>query len=119
MLLERLGMLYRGANRYTEAVDDIPADSCKWIRPPVRARRSRSSKPGAWPKTRTRRTEEADAALKKFPKDRMVKLAHASLLADMGKTMRRVAELRALLDGEKRPRNASGHRPDVRKGQAL
>jgi len=43
---------------------------------------------------------EADAALKKFPNDRMVKLAHASLLADMGKTDDAVAELRTLLTGD-------------------
>ncbi|HVP47401.1 MAG TPA: tetratricopeptide repeat protein, partial [Bryobacteraceae bacterium] len=45
--------------------------------------------------------EEADAALKKYPKERMVKLAHASLQADLGKVDEAVAELRALLNGEK------------------
>jgi tetratricopeptide (TPR) repeat protein len=45
--------------------------------------------------------EEAAAAVKKFPKDRTVKLAHASLLSDLGKTDEAVAELRALMDGEK------------------
>jgi len=45
--------------------------------------------------------EEAAAAGKKFPKDRMVKLTHASLLSDLGKTDEAAAELRTLLDGER------------------
>src|SRR5450432_3621283 len=41
--------------------------------------------------------KEADAALKKYPKDRVVLLTHASLLADMGKVDEAAAEVKARL----------------------
>ena len=93
-------MLYRNAGRYSEAVEafrQIPqVDSGAAPRASVEII-------DTWrmAKDLNKAQEEATAALKKFPKDRMVKLAHASLLADMGKIDEAVAELRALLDGEK------------------
>lgn len=100
MLLERLGGIYRNANRYTDAVETF--------------RQLPQLDPGAGPRTAVeiidtwrqakdlnKAQEESSAALKKFPKDRMVKLAHASLLSDMGKIDEAVAELHALLDGDK------------------
>jgi tetratricopeptide (TPR) repeat protein len=45
--------------------------------------------------------QEADAAVKKFPKDRTVVTVHASLLADSGKTDQAVAELRGLMGGQR------------------
>ena len=100
MLLERLGGIYRNANRFSEAVEpfrQIPQLD------PAAAPRASVEIIDTWraAKELNKAKEEADAALKKFPKDRMVKLAHASLLADLGKTDEAVAELRALLDGEK------------------
>src|SRR3989442_5614601 len=44
---------------------------------------------------------EAEAAVKKYPKDRVVKVVRASLLADMGKVDEAAAEIRGLLTGEK------------------
>jgi tetratricopeptide (TPR) repeat protein len=44
---------------------------------------------------------ESEAALKKYPKDRLVKITHASLLADMGKVDQGAAEIKTLLTGEK------------------
>ncbi len=42
---------------------------------------------------------ESDAAIKKFPNDRMVRIATASLNADMGKTDVAVADIRKMMDG--------------------
>ena len=44
--------------------------------------------------------EEADAAAKKFPNDREVRLSRASLLAEMGKTDAAVADVKKLIDGK-------------------
>jgi len=44
--------------------------------------------------------EEADAAIKKFPNDREVRVSRASLLAEMGKTDAAVADVKKLLDGK-------------------
>jgi len=44
--------------------------------------------------------EEADAAAKKFPNDREVRLSRASLLAEMGKTDAAVADVKKLVDGK-------------------
>ncbi len=43
---------------------------------------------------------EADAGIKKFPKDRIVSDTRASVLSDMGKTDAAVAEARRLTDGK-------------------
>ena len=44
--------------------------------------------------------EEADAAIKKFPNDREVRVERASLLAEMGKTDAAVSDVKKLLDGK-------------------
>ena len=44
--------------------------------------------------------DEADAAIKKFPNDREVRVGRASLLAEMGKTDAAVADVKKLLDGK-------------------
>ena len=44
--------------------------------------------------------KEADAALKKYPNERMVQLTHASLLADLGKIDEAAAEVRGLMKGQ-------------------
>jgi tetratricopeptide (TPR) repeat protein len=43
---------------------------------------------------------EADAALKKYPEDRTLRVARASLLADMGQTDAAAAEIKKLIDGK-------------------
>jgi tetratricopeptide (TPR) repeat protein len=45
--------------------------------------------------------KEADAAIKKFPDDRGLKAEHATILADQGKVDQGVAEMRALLKGDR------------------
>jgi tetratricopeptide (TPR) repeat protein len=44
--------------------------------------------------------EEADAAIKKYPNDREVRVGRASLLAEMGKTDAAVADVKKLLGGK-------------------
>ena len=44
--------------------------------------------------------EEADAATRKYPDDRIVRISRASLLADMGKYDEAVGETKKLLDGK-------------------
>src|SRR5579864_6335723 len=100
MLLERLGMIYRNAGRYNEAVDAFrqiaQVDPNSAPRAAVEVIDTyRTAKDFA------KAQDEAQAALKKFPKERIVKLAHASLLADLGKTDEAAAELKTLLNGEK------------------
>jgi tetratricopeptide (TPR) repeat protein len=100
MLLGRLGLLYRNGGRYNEAVEAFRQISQV---DPSEAARTSIEIVDTWraAKDLNKAQEEAAAALKKFPKDRMVKLTHASLLADMGKADEAVAELRTLLDGQR------------------
>jgi tetratricopeptide (TPR) repeat protein len=44
--------------------------------------------------------QEADADLKKFPDDRVLHVAHATLLADLGKNDQAIAEVKKLMDGK-------------------
>jgi len=44
--------------------------------------------------------KEADAALKKFPDERMIKVEHATVLGDQGKVEEAVTEMRGLLKGD-------------------
>jgi tetratricopeptide (TPR) repeat protein len=98
LLLERLGTLYRSAGQYPQAVEafrqigPLEAQSAPRVAVQVietyRAAKDFES---------ARR--EADAALKKYPNERMVQLTHASLLADLGKIDEAAAEVRSLLEG--------------------
>jgi tetratricopeptide (TPR) repeat protein len=98
-LLERLGELYRSANQTQAAVDtfrqmaDLEADAGP------RASAQIIETYRAAKDLKSARTE-ADAALKKYPDQRMLKLVNASLLADMGKVDQAVSELRGMLKGD-------------------
>lgn len=100
MLLERLGMLYRGAGHYQQAVAAFREMAAV---DETQGARSSMQVVETWrtAKDYKQAQEEADAALKKFPEDRTVKVVHASLLAEMGKVDAGVAEMRALLKGDK------------------
>jgi len=96
ILLEELGILYRTANKYPEAVeafrDATPLNSpaaARYSAQIVDTYRAAKDMESA--------RKEADAALKKYPKDRVVLLTHASLLADMGKVDEAAAEVKARL----------------------
>jgi len=100
LLIEELGRLYRNTGKYTEAVDAFR--QIAQIDPEAAPRASvQVTETWRMAKDLHKAQEEAAAAVKKFPKDRMVKMSHASLLADLGKTDEAAAELRALLDGDK------------------
>jgi tetratricopeptide (TPR) repeat protein len=99
MFLERLGELYRSNNQYQPAIDafrqaaDLDADSAPRVEVEVidTYRAAKDLKNAR---------AEADAALKKYPDERMIKLVHASVLGDMGKVDEAVAELHHMLNGE-------------------
>lgn len=99
LLLEELGILYRSTNKYPEAVEafrqaiplNAPATP-KYSAQIVDTYRAAKDMESA--------RREADAALKKYPKDRVVLLTHASLLADMGKLDEAVAEVKTRLAGQ-------------------
>jgi tetratricopeptide (TPR) repeat protein len=94
-LLERLGQLYRGTTQYKPAIDAFrqasalePSGGGRYAVQIIDTYRAAKDMDSA--------QREADAALKKFPAERIVVVAHASVLADQGKTDAAVAEIRAL-----------------------
>ena len=96
ILLEELGILYRTAGKYPEAVEAfrqaIPLNSPatpRYSAQIVDTYRAAKEFENA--------RKEAEAALKKYPKDRLVLMTHASLLADMGKVDEAAAEVKARL----------------------
>jgi tetratricopeptide (TPR) repeat protein len=99
-LIERLAELYRDSHQYTKAIEAT--------------RQIAELEPSAGPgvsasiittyrlsKDFTAAQKEADAALKKYPKDRTVIVAHAEVLSDLGRTDEAAAEVRTLLNGER------------------
>jgi tetratricopeptide (TPR) repeat protein len=99
VLLERLGLMYRANEQYTEAVDtfrqiaemdaNLSARAAAQIVDTYRIS-----------KNYTKALEEANAAAKKFPEDRVLRAVRASVLAETGKTNEAAAELKTLLDGK-------------------
>jgi tetratricopeptide (TPR) repeat protein len=103
MLLERLGVLHRTAGQFPQAVETFRRIAS--LNPEVAPRVAvhvvdtyRMSKDYA------NAQRESLAALKQFPKERIVKLAHASLLADTGKVDEAAAVVRNLIDGGEQDR---------------
>jgi tetratricopeptide (TPR) repeat protein len=96
-LEERLGMLYRAAGKYPQAIAAFreigPEDTDLAPRATVQIVETlRQSKDLSGAR------KESDAALKKFPKDRTVVMEHATLLADSGKVDQAIAEVEGLKD---------------------
>ncbi|HUA22381.1 MAG TPA: tetratricopeptide repeat protein [Bryobacteraceae bacterium] len=98
-LLQNLGDLQRTVEQYGPAVDtfrevaDLDSDSApRAMAQIIETYREAKDFPKA--------EAEADAAVKKYPDDRLVRTEHASLLSDMGKTDQAVAETRKMLDGK-------------------
>ncbi|MBZ5585860.1 MAG: tetratricopeptide repeat protein, partial [Acidobacteriia bacterium] len=98
-LLERLGLLYRNSNDYQQAIaafrqiaalDNSGAPRVAGLI--IDTYRQAKDFDSA--------LREADAALKKFPEERMVHIAHAEVLSDQGKIDQAVAELTALPKGD-------------------
>ena len=99
VLLEHLGRLYSKNEEYGAAVEAFRQIAA--LDPDLAPRATaevietyRAAKEFA------KAEEEADAAAKKFPSDRMLKTIRASVLADGGKTEQAVAEARSLVDGK-------------------
>lgn len=99
ILLERLGLMYRSHEQYTQAVAAFrelgALDSSHAARASAQVidtlRQARE-----FDKAR----EEADAAQKKYPDERVVTLVRASLLADIGRADEAARDVRKLLDGK-------------------
>jgi len=93
-LLERLGLLYRATEEYSQAVDALrqagALDSEGAPRIAVLIVDTyRQAKDFAAAQ------READAALKKYPDERMVRAAHAELLGDLGKIDEAASEIKS------------------------
>ncbi|MGC8792244.1 MAG: tetratricopeptide repeat protein, partial [Bryobacteraceae bacterium] len=98
MLLERLGLMYRANEQPKEAIEafreiarldpDLGARVAAQIIETYRATRQFAQA-----------EQEAEAAIKKYPNDRMIRLVRASLLADLGRGADAVAEVKRLLEG--------------------
>jgi len=99
VLLERLGMLYRANLRHREAAEtfrkmaELDAEAGpRWAAQVIDTWRQA--------KELAKAMEEAEAARKKYPEDRMLAMIRAALLADLGKGQEAVAEARKLLKGK-------------------
>jgi tetratricopeptide (TPR) repeat protein len=98
-LFERLAVLYRSDEQYSQAVDAFrqmadldPELAARAAAQVIDTYRQAKDFPHA--------SEEADAAFRKYPNDRMVLVYRSLLLADLNKGKEAVAEARKLLNGE-------------------
>ena len=98
-LLERLGMLYRSADRTNEAVETfrqiavVDSDlSAKVAAQIVETYRQAKDYPKA--------DKESESALQKFPSDRLVMMTRATVLSDMGKFDPAISITKKLLSGK-------------------
>ena len=101
MLLERLAGLYRDARQYKASIDTMreittldPDKGGEVEYSIIQTYRINAKDFNA-------ALAEAESAIKKYPKDRIVKLAHADVLADMGRVDDAAAEVKSLINGEK------------------
>jgi tetratricopeptide (TPR) repeat protein len=99
LLLERLGRMYRSSEQYADAIatfrqiaDLDPSLTARGLAQVIDTYRLS--------KDYTKALEEADAAVKKYPEDRVLLSVRASILAEVGKTDEAAATLRKLLDGK-------------------
>lgn len=99
LLLERLGRIYRTSEQYSEAAATFRQIS---ELDPALAPRAIAQLVDTYrvAKDFTKALEEADAATKKYPEDRVLLSVRASVLADVGKTDEAAATVRKLLDGK-------------------
>lgn len=99
ILLERLGYLYRSAEQTDSSVATFReiAQVDPDAGPRVSAQVIDSYRAG---KDFASAEKEAEAAIKKYPNDRVTKLMYATVLADMGKTNQAVILVKTLLNGK-------------------
>jgi tetratricopeptide (TPR) repeat protein len=98
-LLERLAAMYRAADQTQQAVDTFKqaAELEPQVGPQIAAEVIKTYQDG---KEYTKAEQEAEAAVKKWPADRSVHIAHAGVLSDMGKIDPAVAEMKKLIDSK-------------------
>ena len=98
-LLERLGFLYRSNEQYPQAVDtfkqivDLDPDASPGAHAQIILTYGQA-------KDFAKAESVGEAAQKKFPNDRQIRAARASILSDQGKTDQAIAEAKKLLDGK-------------------
>jgi len=98
-LLQRLAGLYSGGDQTegaVEALRQIPELDAS-MAPRISAEVIDAYRIG---KDLTKAEQEADAAVKKWPTDRDVRVGRATLLAEMGKTDAAVSDMKKLFDGK-------------------
>jgi len=99
VLIERFAAMYRQAEQYDKAVETYRQIA---ELEPNAAGRVAAQVADTWraAKQFSKALEEANAAAKKYPDDRVVRSVRASILADTGNTSEAVAEAKKLLDGK-------------------
>ncbi|PYT18151.1 MAG: hypothetical protein DMG59_05295 [Acidobacteria bacterium] len=98
-LLERLASMYREADQTEPAVETFR--QMAELDPDLGARASADIiETYQLGKEFAKAEQEADAAIKKFPSDRNVRISRARLLADLGKGDAAAADVKKLLDGK-------------------
>jgi tetratricopeptide (TPR) repeat protein len=98
-LLERLAGMYKQADRTQEAVDTLRdiINLEPQVGPQMTAEIVETYRVG---KEYTKAEQEAEAAVKKWPSEPAVHIAHARVLADMGKVDPAAAEVKKLIDSK-------------------
>ncbi len=99
LLLERMGLLYRSHERWAEAVAAFRqiAELDQNL-----GGRASAQIVDTWRQAKdfAKALEEADAGIRKYPEERVLRVVRATLLADVGKGEMAVAEVKKLFDGK-------------------
>jgi tetratricopeptide (TPR) repeat protein len=99
LLLERLGVLLRAAEKPEKAIEAFRrmAELDETLGARVAAQIIETWRAA---KNTNKALEEAEAAIKKYPQDRMVRLVRATVLAESGRADEGAEDLKKLLDGK-------------------
>ncbi len=99
VLLERMGLMLRNSDQHAKAIEVFkqlaeldPANGSRSAAQVIDTFRQAHEFQKA--------VDEADQALKKYPKDRMIQFVRASALGELGRTAEAVQSLKALMDGK-------------------
>jgi tetratricopeptide (TPR) repeat protein len=98
-LLDEYGILQRNAEQYTQAIETFKQMASLGS---DQAKRSAVQIIDTYRQSRDHAAalRESEAALKKYPGERMIKVEHATVLAEQGKVNEAAAELRSMLSGD-------------------
>jgi tetratricopeptide (TPR) repeat protein len=99
LLLERLGLMQRNAEKFDDAIATFRqiGDLDSSLAPRASAQIVDTYRVA---KDYTKALQEADAAVKQYPSDRVLLSVRASILAEVGRSNDAAAELKKLLDGK-------------------